>query len=233
MRRIYLVAIACIVCKCLLAQLSHSEKDLVSYFKKIEPPFTTDQLYDTYDALPYELSLKYFFKNDSAYAQYYYEIENMEDFSIMASGYERKKVLPCNFFHKKDKLFLSYILLDNMDFFSDPYTFLSIWKEGVQIDNLVIRYETASAPEHYNTVKSKIYEDRVIVFSYNLVDGKERKEEGIKTKIEVNFYSIDLENGKFIKIKTERFNSEQYELYQFDEGKIEGVKEEDPFYKYW
>ena len=231
MKKIVLFATACIACKCQLAQSNYSEKGLISYFKKIELPFTTDQLYHTRVELPYELSLKYFFKNDSAYAQYYYEVENMEDFSIMAFGYERKKVFPCNFFHRSGKLFLIYRLLDEA-YPADPRTYLSIWQDGVQLDNLVIFYATTSAPEHYNTVKSKIYEDRVIVFDYRLVCGRERDEKGIKTKIEVNFYSMDLDKGKFVKIKTEIFESTEFELYQFNEGKIEEVIQEDPFYKY-
>jgi len=230
MKKYFLFAIFYIACECLWAQLSYSEKELVNYFKRIELPFTTKQLYNTYNGLPYELSLKYFFKNDSISAYYYYEIENMEDFSIMESGYKRKEILPYNFYQEKDKLFLVYALLDNMDFTSDPYTFLSIWKDGIQIDSIIISHETISAPVSYNTIKSKIYKDKVIVFDYTSVGGKKRNEQGIKTEIEVSFYSIDLNRGKFVKTKIEVFNSKKYELYQFDDGKIEGVKEEDPWF---
>jgi hypothetical protein len=71
------------------------------------------------------------------------------------------------------------------------------------------------------------------VFDYNLIEGKARKESGgVKTEIIVNFYSVDFENGKFIKTETKEFKSTKYELDEFDEGKPEGVKKEDPFYKY-
>lgn len=208
---------------------NYTVKDLVSYFKEIQAPFTTKQLYSTYSELPYELSLKYFFRNDTAFARYYYEIYNDEDQTLSRSGYKRKFILPRNYFLIKNNLFLIYKLGSGEK--EDVETVLGAYnKNRKQIDSLVIYYKAASVPESYQTIKSKIYADSVIVFDYNLMYGEEY-ERGIKTTIYVTLYAIDTDSGKFVKIKTDEIKS-KYDLYLFDEGKKEEVKIEDPYYKY-
>jgi hypothetical protein len=213
-----------------LAKKNYTVKELLSYFKEIKQPFTTKQLYSTYSELPYDISLKYFFKNDTAFSYYYYQVENGEDFTIMESGYRKKKIFPCNHFYVNNYLLLVYELIDEAE---DPSVFLSVWdKAGKQIDSLIIAYQTASAPESYNTIKSKIYADSVVVFDYKLTDYDEiYKLEGVKTVITVTRYAIDTKNGKFVETCTDEIKS-KYDLYLFDEGTKEEIKQEDPYYKY-
>jgi hypothetical protein len=223
------IATFCVISLGLFAQKDYTVNDLVNYFKEIKVPFTSEQLYSTYSDIPYELSLKYFFKNDTAFSLYYYEIED-EDHNVRKSGYEKKKVFPRNFFFLNYKLLLIYELYSNDD---DSETLLSFFDDkGKQIDSLKILYATIySSPVLYNFVRSKVYEDKVIVFDYRLVYNETGEEMDIKTIIQVNHYAIDLISGKFIQTKTEERKS-KYELYLFDEGEKREVTEEDPYYKY-
>lgn len=213
----------------IIAQENHTMKNFVSYFKEINLPFSSDQINLTYKELPYELALRYFFKGDSTSSFYLDEVYNQEDYTLMSSSIEKKIILPRNYFYLSNKLFLIYKLIDGKE---DSETFLALTNnEGTQEDSLIISYLTESAPDLYKWVRSKIYENRIIVFEYDRIPLKNRDITKNATNITIKHYTIDFERNKFVLINTENCKS-KYELYQLDGANSVEIKDTDPFYKY-
>jgi hypothetical protein len=211
------------------AQQINDSKEIVKYFNKIDLPFTTDNYYKYQDeALPYELTLKYFFRGDTSASAYYYEIYSDDENELTRSGRERYIILPLNYFYLKSILFTTYYRVGEED---DPEAYLSLWNEsGFQNDSLVVFFKTTSDPELWKLIRSKIYEDKVVVFEYLLNQNKSSKENGEVTKISVCQYGIDLKQRKFILQNEETFNSKYY-IFELYEGNKDEIKKEDPYYK--
>jgi hypothetical protein len=230
MKKSFLLSIVFATC----SELFADKVNLISYFKEIRVPFSTEQIYSTGKEIPNDLSLRCFFKNDTTFAQYYYELYSNEDNKLIKSGYKKKKIFAYNFFYLNRKLLLIYELYSAISWNDDPETILAFFNEKEeQTNGIVISYANVySSPELSHYIKSKIYVDSIIVFDYKLtVYDDIYKQEGIKTIITVTHYAIDAQNDKFIKTKTEEVKS-KYDLYLFDEGKKEEIKQEDPYYKY-
>ena len=217
----------CTVSINLCAQEKHSLKDLVKYFNEINVPFNTEQINSCYQELPYNLSLEYFFKGDSANSYYHEAVYNMEDQSLMSSGFEKKIVLPRNHFYIKQSLFLVYKLISDGE---DSYTYLAFMNnEGFQSDSLIISFATTSSPELHKWVRAKIYEDKVVVYEYNRVPLNMRDYHKNATDITVCHYTIDFNVRKFNILTKETFNS-KFEIYQLSESDSDEIKHTDPYY---
>jgi hypothetical protein len=202
---------------------------LISYFNEIKVPFNSDQINNVYKELPYKLALNSFFKKDTALSYFLKEVYNQEDNTLMSSNYEKKIILPRNYFYLKNDLFLIYKLIDDQE---DSFTYLSLMdSEGRQLDSLVISFEPVSAPELYRWIRAKVYEDKVLVFEYKRIAKKNRDSTNNATSITVNHYAIDFVKNRFVETKAENFKS-KYELYQLNEPDSEEIKNADPFYQY-
>ena len=226
MKRILICILFCNVSINLCAQEEDFLKELVIYFKEITVPFNTEQINSSYKELPYNLSLKYFFRGDSATSYYHEEVYNMEDHSLMSSSFEKKIVLPRNHFYIKTSLFLVYKLISKEE---DSYTFLAFMNnKGFQSDSLIIFFATISAPELYRWVRAKIYENKVVVYEYNRIPLNMRDYEKNATNIIVCNYEIDFNAQRFTLLTKESFKS-KFELYQLNKSDSDDIRYTDPY----
>ncbi len=211
------------------AQQVFDNKEIVKYFNKIELPFNTNEYYKYQDKeLPYELTLKYFFRGDTSASEYYYEMYSDDENELTRSGTERYIILPLDYFYLQSILFTTYYRIGEED---DPKAFLSLWNESnFQSDSLVIFFKTSSDPEFWKLIRSKVYEDKVIVYEYSLNQNKSSKEKEDVTKITVSQYGIDLKQRRFILENEETFDSKYY-IFELYEGNKDEIKQDDPYNK--
>jgi len=212
------------------AQDVQKPSEIIKYFVKTTLPFNTDDYSKIKSKeLPYELTLKYFFRGNKTAAEYPEEIYSVDENQPAMAGNRKVLILPIHYFYQDSTLFTTYFRIDKED---DPAAFLSIWNsDDYQGDSLEVFFKPISTPEFSRWVRAKVTEEKVVVFRYTLNLQKDALAQNAITEIIVSHYWIDFTRRRFLLEKEELFRSKYYifELYGASEPQI---KNEDPFNRY-
>lgn len=208
-------------------QVKFDVQTLLDYFEKTELPLTIIQETSFTTRLPYEMTLKYFFKGNAKAMEYEKIVINMEDQTEMGRYTRHIEIIPCYYYIFNERIFVIY------EFLGEDETKIRIGlldDKGIEASHLEILY--SNYEEAVTTINkiSKIYGDVLYIFEYNMM---EEGNPATNTRINIKSYTVNYDNNKFVLSSDETIYS-PIEFYLFDKYKEEpdSIKSQDPFYKY-
>lgn len=209
------------------AQMPSISKELLSYFNEADLPISIINESEFTTRLPYDMTLKYFFKGNAKAMVYENIVINMEDQTEMGRYTRHIEIIPCYYYIFNERTFVIYEFLGE----DETKTRIGLLDDkGIEASHLDILYSNYEDAVTTIDKISKIYGDVLYIFEYNMM---EESNPATNTRINIKSYTVDYDNNKFVLSSDETIYS-PIEFYLFDKYKEEpdSIKAQDPFYKY-